>query len=114
MFIVEHLTINMKHTTLSYIYLINILHFKFAPNIPVHTTLSILHIVYFAYYFCIIRVLSCCCHSVALWSFCHQNKFLVCVTIPGNKAHSDSDYKNPLENLEGTSGELVFTVLVWF
>ncbi len=36
-------------------------------------------------------VLSCCCHSVALWSFCHYNKFLVCVNIPGNKAHSDSD-----------------------
>ncbi len=24
-------------------------------------------------------------------SFCHENKFLVCVNIPGNKAHSDSD-----------------------
>ncbi len=35
----EHLTINMKHATLSYIYLFNtyLLHFKFAPNIPVHT-----------------------------------------------------------------------------
>ncbi len=34
---------------------------------------------------------SCCCHSVALWSFWHQNKFLVCVNITGNKALSDSD-----------------------
>uniref|UniRef100_A0A672LUY3 Zgc:123297 n=1 Tax=Sinocyclocheilus grahami TaxID=75366 RepID=A0A672LUY3_SINGR len=24
-------------------------------------------------------------------NFCHENKFLVCVNIPGNKAHSDSD-----------------------
>ncbi len=24
-------------------------------------------------------------------SFCHVNKFLVCVNIPDNKAHSDSD-----------------------
>ncbi len=23
-------------------------------------------------------------------SFCHENKFLICVNIPGNKAHSDS------------------------
>ncbi len=33
----------------------------------------------FLYIICIIRVLSCHCHSVALWSFCHQNKFFVCV-----------------------------------
>ncbi|XP_052445194.1 uncharacterized protein LOC127986959 isoform X2 [Carassius gibelio] len=33
----------------------------------------------------------CRCHSVVLRSFCHENKFLVCVNIPGNKAHSDSD-----------------------
>ncbi len=38
--------------------------------------------------------LFCHCHSVALWSFCHENKFLVCVNIPGNKAHSDSDSVN--------------------
>ncbi len=37
----------------------------------------------FVYYYFIICVLSCCCHSVALWSFCHYNKFLVCVNIPG-------------------------------
>ncbi len=36
----------------------------------------------FVYYYFIICVLSCCCHSVALWSFCHYNKFLVCVNIP--------------------------------
>ncbi len=49
-----------------------------------------LYIVYFVYLFmiiCIICVLTCCCLSVALWS-CHYNKFLLCVNIPGNKAHS--------------------------
>ncbi len=45
----------------------------------------------FVHNFFIICVLSCHWHSVALWSFCHQNKFLVCVNIPGNKANSDSD-----------------------
>ncbi len=29
--------------------------------------------------------------TVILLHFCHENKFLVCVNIPGNKAHSDSD-----------------------
>ncbi len=28
-------------------------------------------------------VLSWCYHFIALWSFCHYNKFLVCVNIPG-------------------------------
>ncbi len=53
------------------------------------------HIVCFVYLYIIIFiicVLSCHCHSVALWSFCHQNKFFVCVNIPGNKANSDSDF----------------------
>ncbi len=53
-----------------------------------------LHIIYFEYLYIIIFiicVLSCRCHSVALWSFCLQNKFLVCANIPGNKADSDSE-----------------------
>ncbi len=40
----------------------------------------------FAYLYIILFsscVLSCHCHSVALWSFSHYNKFLVCVNIPG-------------------------------
>ncbi len=41
---------------------------------------------YSFYYLCLLF-----CHSVALWSFCHENKFLVCVNIPSNKAYSDSD-----------------------
>ncbi len=73
-------------------------------------TLSILYIVYsFFYYLCLVLLLSFC-RTVEI----HQNKFLICVNIPGNKANSDSDYKNPLENLEGTSRELVFKVLVRF
>ncbi len=54
----------------------------------------LLYIAYFVYLYIIlfiICVLSYCCLSVALWSFCHYNKFLVCVNIPGDKAHSDSD-----------------------
>ncbi len=109
MFIVEHLKINMKHN--SYIYLTHILHFKFAPNIPVHTKLSILYTVFVLFctlsilyiIICIICVLSCHIHSVALWSFYHQNKFLVCVNIPGNKADSDiktywKTLREPAEN----------------
>ncbi len=72
--------------------------------------LSILYIVYYFYYYlCLVLSLSFC-YTVEL----HQNKVLVCVNIPGNKANSDSDYKNPLEKLEGTSRELVFKVLVRF
>ncbi len=90
-----HLRLNVEHTTLLYIYSSHILifHFKFAHIRPVHTLLSILYIVFllfctlpicmFVYYYFIICVLSCCSHSVALWSFCQYNKFLVCVNIPG-------------------------------
>ncbi len=35
----------------------------------------------FVYYSFIICVLSCCCHSVAPWSFCYYNKLLVCVNV---------------------------------
>ncbi len=45
----------------------------------------------FVYCSFVVCVRSCCCHSVALWSFCHYNKVLLCVNIPNNKAHSDSD-----------------------
>ncbi len=37
-------------------------------------------------FFCSVTVILLHCGS-----FCHENKFLVCVNIPGNKAHSDSD-----------------------
>ncbi len=43
------------------------------------------YIVHCLYVYCsfVVSVLSCCCHSVALWSFCHYKKFLVCVNILG-------------------------------
>ncbi len=89
----EHLTLNVEHTTLLYIIHsshILIFHFKLAHIRPVHTQLSVLYIVFLLFctlpiciLFFIICVLSCCFLSVTLWSFCHYNKFLVCVNIPG-------------------------------
>ncbi len=38
-------------------------------------------------FFCSVTVILLHCGS-----FCHENKFLACVNIPANKAHSDSDY----------------------
>ncbi len=93
----------MEHTTLLYIYLFSICLFIFAPNIPVHTKVyfvysvfAILYIVYLYIIICIIRVSSYHYRSDALWSFCYKHKFLVCVNIPGKKAHSycDSDTYN--------------------
>ncbi len=56
------------------------------------------HFVHYLFVHCsfVVCVLSCCCHSVALWRFCHYNKFLVL----DNKTHSDSDsYKSAFETL---------------
>ncbi len=91
----EHLTLNVEHTTLLYIiYSPRILIFHFNLHISDLYTHNCLYYVVFLL-FCtlpicilyiilfIICVLSCRCHSVALWSFCHYNKFLVCVNIPG-------------------------------
>ncbi len=96
----EHLTImwNTQHYYTSFIHHTYLFTFQICTY---HTcTYIIVYIIYcvfaffvhclFVYYYFIICVLSCCCHSVALWSFCHYNKFLVCVNIPGNKAHSHS------------------------
>ncbi len=89
----ELLTINMKHLHYNtFIYYTRILiTFKFSPNIPVHTKLSILYIVFG--YFCTLSILYICillfllsmsclvhCHSVTLWSLCHQTKFLELLT----------------------------------
>ncbi len=57
-------------------------------------TLPILYIIIF-----IICVLSYCCLSVALWSFCRYNKFLVCVNMPGNKALSQSSSSDSLNSV---------------
>ncbi len=96
----EHLTINVEHTTLLYIYLFNThtcLYFKFAPNIPVHTKLSILYIVFLP--FCTLSILYIILFiiCVLLLSFCHTVELLSLKQIPRmckhtcNKAHSDSD-----------------------
>ncbi len=92
----EHLTLNMEHTTLFtlFIHLLITHTYFFISNLHIsdlytHNCLYyILCFCYFVYclfvYYCfIICVLSCCCHSAAPWSFCHYNKFLVCVNIPG-------------------------------
>ncbi len=48
----------------------------------VYCVFAILYIAYciFVYYYFIICVLSSCCHSVALWSFCHYKNIFVFVT----------------------------------
>ncbi len=91
----KHLTLNVEHTTHNTIYIIysshiHIFHFNLhISDLYIHNCLYyILCFCYFVhclfvYYYFIICVLSCCCHSVALWSFCHYKKFLVCVNIPG-------------------------------
>ncbi len=43
-----------------------------------------------------------------MWSFCHENKFLVCVNIPGNKAHSDFDKLIHIKNYCAYSTVSVF------
>ncbi len=109
----EHLTINVEHTTLFYNYFTTIIHHTYIYNIfylffsisnlhvrPVHTWLSVLHsvfaILYIAYliYLYIVLLLSVSCPVAVILlhcGACHYNKFLVCVNIPGHKAHSDSD-----------------------
>ncbi len=91
----EYLTLHVEHTTHNTIYIIYSSHihiFHFNLHISDLYTHNCLHYILcfcyfvhclFVYYSFIICVLSCCCHSVALWSFCHYNKFLVCVNIPG-------------------------------
>ncbi len=88
----EHLILNMEHTTLLYItYLPHILIFSFqictyqtCTHIIVHIIYCVFAIFYIAYLYIIILLsVSCCCHSVALWSFCHYNRFLVCLNIHG-------------------------------
>ncbi len=91
----------------TFIYLTPILslHFEFAYNIPVHTkpvycnipvhtmSICILYSPFNLLYFLLSVFLSCHCHSVALWKLLSRNKFLVCVNIPGNKAHSDPKFE---------------------
>ncbi len=76
-----------------------LLHLQLSHNIPVHTKLSILYIVFVLFLhivflnICILLFLLSvsCPDSVTLWKFCLQNKFLICANIPDNKADSDSE-----------------------
>ncbi len=107
----EHLTIIMVHTLFIhlYTYLSNtyLVYTSIAQNIPVHTKLSVVIYLYMQlsicillflmYFFFFILLLLSDFFSVTVillhcGSFCQENQFLVCVNIPGNKAHSDSDY----------------------
>ncbi len=51
--------------------------------------------------FCSVTVILLRCGS-----FYHENKFLVCVNIPGNKAHSDSDSDSSI--IKGKSPVIAF------
>ncbi len=63
-------------------------------QLPIFKLLFLIYLFLFYYsfyyvFFCSVNVILLHCGS-----FCHENKFLVCVNIPGNKAHSDSEKKN--------------------
>ncbi len=91
----EHLTLNVEHTHHYYkiIYSPHILfHFKFARQTCTQNCVYCIlcfcyfvHCLFFIFVYCsvVVCVLSYCCHSVELWSFCHYNKFLVCANILG-------------------------------
>ncbi len=102
----EHLTIIVTHTIYTLIYLTTYLVYtSIAHNIPVHTKLSISYIpvhtncrfVYcYSLFTCCFLILIYVVYSVTVIllhcnSFCHGNKFLEYVNIPGNKVNSDSD-----------------------
>ncbi len=84
----EHVTKRGTHNTIINYYL-NTHTYFIISNLPMsdltHNCLYyILCFCYFVYlYIVLLLSVSCCCHSVALWSFSHYNKFLVCVNTPG-------------------------------
>ncbi len=71
----SHILIYISNLHISYLYTHNCLYYILC--------FCFLYIAYLYISLFIICVLSCCCLSVALWSFCHYNKFLVCVNILG-------------------------------
>ncbi len=84
---IKLLYIIIHHT---YLFTFQICTYHTCTYIIVYFVFAFLIIAYFVYLYIIlfiICVLSCCCLSVALWRFCHYNKFLVCVNIPGNNSH---------------------------
>ncbi len=88
----EHLTLNVEHTTLLYNYLFSTHTYFFISictmsDLFTHNCLYCIlyfcHIVHCLFVYCPFAVCVLSCHSVALWSFCHYNKLLVCGNIPG-------------------------------
>ncbi len=101
----EHLTIIMVHTLFIHLFIWHtyLVYTSIAHNIHVHPKLSIVIYLYIQLYICVKLFLIlfnssfyylCFCSVTDILlhcsSFYHKNKFLVCVNIPGNKAHSDS------------------------
>ncbi len=83
----EYLILNMEHTTILYNYLFTTQTFLFqictcqTSHIIVcivYCVFAILYMAYIVYCYFVVCVLSCHCPSVALWSFYHYNKFLMC------------------------------------
>ncbi len=88
----EHLKLNMENTTLLYNLFTTHTYFFSISNCTCQTSHIIVCIVYcvfailYTIYLYIVLLLSVSCPVtviVALWSFCHYSKFLVCVNIPG-------------------------------
>ncbi len=99
----EHLTLSVEPTTLlCIIYSSRILIFSFqictyqtCTHIIVCIIFCVFASLYIAYlyisillFYYLCPVLSCHCHSVALWRFCHYNKSSYVQTYLANKAHS--------------------------
>ncbi len=89
----EHLILNMEHTILLYNYLFTFF-FSFKnvhiSDLYTHNCLYYIlclcyfvHLLFVYLYIILLLSVSCRCYSVALWSFCHYKKFLICVNIPG-------------------------------
>ncbi len=76
------------------------MHTKLSTVIYLYIQLSICIWLLLIYLFFLIFII-CVFFSVTVillhcGSFCHENKFLVCVNIPGNKPHYDYDFKQSL------------------
>ncbi len=85
----SYLILNMEHTTILYNYLfttqtfyffISNLHMSDLTHNCLYCILCFCYFVHglFVYCYFVVCVLSCYCPSVALWSFYHYNKFLMC------------------------------------
>ncbi len=87
-------------------------------RIPVHTIVNLYIVIpyllvlfnssfYYLCFFCSVTVI-----LLHYSSFCHENKFLVCVNIPDNKAHSDSDSDSDLIKVR-KKGALKLILSIW-